>query len=414
VIVECSKCETRFQLEESRVPAGGIRVRCSRCKEAFHLQHPDADEAVATGSIANGTASEVVPGDLDLEEEENWEFSQDPWGDEADDAEPLGTVEVEPDRLEDVELAPEPAFDDLEGPLLLPDSDDVSSQDPGLEVEAGPDLSEGGPSHVAGEIEFGVDDPGARAGEPDDFSSLLEELADEPGEGVGEPADWDFLGDAAEVSGGSPSANEVFETDGLQHRSDLGPRLQVPAVRRHAWLRAWGQAAGWFATLALAALGVALGAFPAVSPLPVSASVELGNLRARAVHASWLETAYGGRLYVVNAELVNETDRPVRVASGIHVALLSPHGERLDVPAAGVGVSLPESLLRERPADELAEAATVAADLLATAALGPGQALQAQAFFVSVPDEAASFRFERVALSSDEVRSTRSSGAARE
>ncbi|MBW2233204.1 MAG: zinc-ribbon domain-containing protein, partial [Deltaproteobacteria bacterium] len=40
MIVTCTNCDTSFQLDDARVPNQGIRVRCSRCKEAFFLQHP--------------------------------------------------------------------------------------------------------------------------------------------------------------------------------------------------------------------------------------------------------------------------------------------------------------------------------------------------------------------------------------
>jgi predicted Zn finger-like uncharacterized protein len=37
VIVTCERCATQFQLDDSRVPARGVRVRCSRCKNAFRV-----------------------------------------------------------------------------------------------------------------------------------------------------------------------------------------------------------------------------------------------------------------------------------------------------------------------------------------------------------------------------------------
>jgi predicted Zn finger-like uncharacterized protein len=41
LIVSCARCATQFQLEEARVPESGIRVRCSVCKHAFFVEHPD-------------------------------------------------------------------------------------------------------------------------------------------------------------------------------------------------------------------------------------------------------------------------------------------------------------------------------------------------------------------------------------
>jgi predicted Zn finger-like uncharacterized protein len=59
LIVECNSCQTRFQLDESRIPVQGIRVRCSRCKEAFFLKHPSASESEVVDQIAEEAASEV-------------------------------------------------------------------------------------------------------------------------------------------------------------------------------------------------------------------------------------------------------------------------------------------------------------------------------------------------------------------
>jgi len=56
VIVDCESCHTRFRLDESRIPATGAKVRCSRCKAAFVVQRPSAtrdeiiDEVVAEAS----------------------------------------------------------------------------------------------------------------------------------------------------------------------------------------------------------------------------------------------------------------------------------------------------------------------------------------------------------------------------
>ncbi len=42
MIITCAECTTQFQLDEERIPATGIRVRCSVCKHSFFQGHPDA------------------------------------------------------------------------------------------------------------------------------------------------------------------------------------------------------------------------------------------------------------------------------------------------------------------------------------------------------------------------------------
>ncbi len=62
MIVDCDRCSTQFQLDESKVPAQGIRVRCSSCKYSFHLRRPDASpeeaaEEIAAEAVTRGAAS---------------------------------------------------------------------------------------------------------------------------------------------------------------------------------------------------------------------------------------------------------------------------------------------------------------------------------------------------------------------
>ncbi|MCH7709638.1 MAG: zinc-ribbon domain-containing protein, partial [Myxococcales bacterium] len=38
MIITCEQCETRFQLDDERVPAKGAKVRCSRCRHAFYVK----------------------------------------------------------------------------------------------------------------------------------------------------------------------------------------------------------------------------------------------------------------------------------------------------------------------------------------------------------------------------------------
>ena len=45
MVVVCEKCDTRFHLDDTRVPAKGARVRCSRCKHAFFVQPAGREQA---------------------------------------------------------------------------------------------------------------------------------------------------------------------------------------------------------------------------------------------------------------------------------------------------------------------------------------------------------------------------------
>lgn len=42
MIIQCEKCQTRFRLDDSRVTAKGVKVRCTKCKHVFTVQREDA------------------------------------------------------------------------------------------------------------------------------------------------------------------------------------------------------------------------------------------------------------------------------------------------------------------------------------------------------------------------------------
>lgn len=40
MIITCASCLTKFSLDDSRISAGGVKVRCSRCKHVFYVAPP--------------------------------------------------------------------------------------------------------------------------------------------------------------------------------------------------------------------------------------------------------------------------------------------------------------------------------------------------------------------------------------
>ena len=56
VVVVCTRCATQFQFDESRLPLAGAKVRCSRCREAFFLAHPEAETWAGSLSVEAGRA----------------------------------------------------------------------------------------------------------------------------------------------------------------------------------------------------------------------------------------------------------------------------------------------------------------------------------------------------------------------
>ncbi len=108
MIVTCARCETRFQLDDARVPPAGARVRCSRCKHAFLVTPPDASAEETVHALALDAA---VRGELT------------PPGVTEDLAEPpRGSGAVAPPATDDgPAAAPSMDFDDAEWQFAAPE-----------------------------------------------------------------------------------------------------------------------------------------------------------------------------------------------------------------------------------------------------------------------------------------------------
>ena len=80
MIVTCASCLTKFSLDESRLPAQGAKVRCSRCQHVFHVVPPitteeeeivedfesfakSHEDVIEPGLKTSGTSSHQVEGE---------------------------------------------------------------------------------------------------------------------------------------------------------------------------------------------------------------------------------------------------------------------------------------------------------------------------------------------------------------
>lgn len=50
MIVVCEQCNRKFKLDESKVPEGGIKVKCSKCGHTFRVSRPDSQPELSPGS----------------------------------------------------------------------------------------------------------------------------------------------------------------------------------------------------------------------------------------------------------------------------------------------------------------------------------------------------------------------------
>ncbi len=63
MIVHCPNCQSKFNLPDERVPAGGANVRCSQCSHVFKVRPPVDDDLDA---LMNAGAEEAGGGDDDF------------------------------------------------------------------------------------------------------------------------------------------------------------------------------------------------------------------------------------------------------------------------------------------------------------------------------------------------------------
>lgn len=203
MIVTCQECSTSFQLDESRIPASGARVRCSRCKHAFFLPRPstspdDAIQSVVEEAIASESFSAPHP-TQDLAapappsprahapmpaepDEEDWQFSQDIPAADEDARVPAAPAASAP--------APRPDSFDLTGDFgrgLDPGSSGTSRSEKSAAPRAQPTKSRPAPASIEADARANAKaDPAPTSPPPpardessfgtvDDFSALIED-----------------------------------------------------------------------------------------------------------------------------------------------------------------------------------------------------------------------------------------------
>jgi predicted Zn finger-like uncharacterized protein len=216
VVIACEHCSTRFQLDDARVPATGVRVRCSRCKHAFFVAPPGGTEegvhAAAAAAVSGESGAPPPAEDLHAqapesgrraegEAEEDWQFNLPEKGEEANAARAARAKAAAaplPERSPPASETPAPQEAALEPDgsetysgseqdlrdQLFGDSDGPLGADPGVGASpepAGPDQSSAPPGddgigtgHSLGSTggdlghdpSFGVADEGAGSDQP--------------------------------------------------------------------------------------------------------------------------------------------------------------------------------------------------------------------------------------------------------
>jgi predicted Zn finger-like uncharacterized protein len=379
VIVTCERCSTQFRLDEARIPEAGVRVRCSRCKYAFHVDRPgQSEEARVQRAATQALAPEVPEPTQDLSDEESdWEFNveRESAANSAADA-----------ASEDSPFGAEQRFDHSDDDDTMPES--------GLEIDAG--VAETSSAEPAGDlfgdgsepvgVPSGLDLAGAGSAPVPEPAAKTPRPASEGAraEDLGRPEDWDFFADVPAKASSAPVAEPVRHAT-PKLATPRHPPVDLDAEPREArprWLLALGSGAGWLAVAACCVFGFYEGLTPHVAGSEPAAT-RLENAEISEVRGRTVENLMVGDIYVVTAVLRASGAAPPRIS----VALLDANGERLRRPPVALGLEPPETLLRQ--ADPAALAQFAERFPLA----GGSRAQRVAAVIPALPVAARAFRF---------------------
>ena len=406
MIVTCERCQTRFELEDAKLPPAGARVRCSRCRFSFFVKPaPGADgetQVVAPGGLAPrpkaGKKANAAPA----------EDATRALGAPAAGAAPAGRAEGGDDES-DWQFNEEPARKPSAtrrapvSPLrefLAP----AREEPPSLEQLGDPESWDLVGGDEAGEVTVARVRPEApvaprAAPMPERVQQRVPERAPEP---VAEPA----LEPVLEIAPAPVPAMAAPAVATPPHtapaRLPLAPppavfeEPEAPAAAPGERPLARGlQAAGWAATLGLAvALARASLAPAAPAARLLAAPIRSGPFAVRELSVRRLENAWGQRLLVVSGRLANEGEQALAPATGLRLSLLADDGEPLGHAGAAAAVAPGEERLREQASEDLLADNGWRASVLAWTPIAAHEASEFAAVVFDPPAAASRFRLE--------------------
>ena len=358
MIIHCERCETRFELDDSRLAGSGLSVRCSHCKHSFWLEAPDASVADSV-ELAVSEALEPAPAvtedllgepDTELAGDENWEFAE-PSGapDELEDC--LGAAELfNAEALgECVELGsesepPAPVPLPQEGLLAVPDAVEEAATAP-----------------------VGLGDSRSPESGAEDIEEALAALS------AWEPEGEDPPQSSLPIQRARPESLAAARVAHSVEAAGLASGL--------AW---GGTLAGWMAVFALVAVGLHSGVFVEARPHAALPQVsELGGYRLSEVRTRWIDNLHHGPLLVVSGRMLRVGDTR---AARLELTLLDAEGAGLGGRGAALGPALALEVLRAAAPLEIRQRQAALRDEQAT--LVPGESRRFAAIFEAVPDAA--------------------------
>ncbi|MDJ0869016.1 MAG: zinc-ribbon domain-containing protein [Myxococcota bacterium] len=387
MIIECERCQTRFRLDPSRIPATGTRVRCSRCKHAFFVRRPGASGQEMLNAAAEQAARRAAPG----APEPSWDLEEgttaQPSARAAPAAGPAGSGDAEDgdwqfeDELPDFggpdseldPVTPEPGSLDAGDPnetsfadLGDPESWDLTAQS----APAAPPVEEAPPP--------------APPPAPEAAPEAVPEAAPELPRLVPEPKPT-----AAAVAPPAPARAAVEAAPAVAREAPPAPAVEpTTASRPRRARRSWAWT-GWVAVAAGLGMAVA-GLLRPLAP-PPSAFAPVAGFEVAGARARILENAVTGPVLVVTGALRNPGPQARALGGELQVSLLDAEGHPLAGLLATAGPTRSERDLRREDPRRLRAQQLRGARELASHPLAPGAHFAFDAVFERLPEAAARF-----------------------
>jgi predicted Zn finger-like uncharacterized protein len=391
VVVSCQKCRTRFQLDEARIPAKGVKVRCSKCKHAFFVAKPGSDaeaihqiaeEAAATGRPAKPRPAPAVDLRAKDSEDDDWEFNIEPRGDDG----PGAPTSPPPAELTDSEPA------DLAGG----GGDGGGNAESFFELAGLPDRDRDAEAETAAAK---AEAPGKKKGKAKSVPPAIEPEQEVDFRNLGKPEGWSSPGKraAVPVAKAAKKAAKGASADAAQDDARAPVRSTLPRVDPGTLVGSLAGAAGW----AGAALLLAFGLNGALAPPAADADLAptaIGALEITDLEVRHVENLFAGPLVVVAGELRNPGADGTRAGAAPLVRVTDALGDALDIAPVWIGAAIPDDDLRRLDPGPIAAAQAEGARALGQRSFAANERVPVTALLADLPEEAVGFRIESVPI----------------
>lgn len=105
MIIQCDQCNTKFRLDDAKVPDNGVKVRCAKCKNIFLVQKEVPPEEPDFDLLLSGLGTQIDEGQAGVSDKESEAPSEGGGKEEQVTAEAPETSEKEPDETPAAETA---------------------------------------------------------------------------------------------------------------------------------------------------------------------------------------------------------------------------------------------------------------------------------------------------------------------